>query len=157
SHDAHHRHTNRMARTRDVDHDNAWLPLSIAQHARLRARHPAKAWLYRAARVVLPLGSTIHLVTNHFRPPWFKPAQRPQVRRSIVILAACGALIAGASLAATGSLFLVLHLWLLPALVFQCWMSLYTFLHHTAADKRVYEPAAWRPYAGQVEGTINCL
>jgi len=36
-------------------------------------------------------------------------------------------------------------------------MSLYTFLHHTATDKRVYLPEEWTPFLGQVESTINCL
>lgn len=56
---------------------------------------------------------------------------------------------------ATNSWIGVLHFWILPALLFQIWMSTYTFLHHTAEDIPFYAPEEWTPFKGQALSTVN--
>lgn len=155
THEAHHAHTNALAWGRDVYYDNAWVPATRRGFERLRTRSPWRARLYLAARTFVPLGSTMHLTMFHYRPGKFRPQHRRLVWVSLLAMAVAAAVIVAACIALTGSVFAALHFWLLPALFFQPWMAVYTFLQHTADDRPLYPPDTWTPYDGQFRGTIN--
>jgi fatty acid desaturase len=55
----------------------------------------------------------------------------------------------------TGSLWALLHFWLLPHLVFCVWFGIYAYVQHTAVDVPVYDASSWTPTRGQLLGTVN--
>lgn len=158
SHDAHHKHTNLLKRSDDVYFDNAWIPETVTEYVQETTRRPFFAWLYRIARAVPMLGSWMHhgfyLLCN---PGIYREDHEKKVRFSLWFLLISFLLIAPAIVYLSGSILGVLHFWILPALAFQFWMSIYTFLHHTSEDVPFLPPDQWTPFRGQVECTVNCL
>lgn len=156
SHAAHHQHTNELFAPADtVYYDNAWLPMTVNQYKVMQRRYPIHAFAYKATRLFIPLGSLIHNMVYHYFPSKFKADHRANVYFSYAILAMLGSIIAASIYYATGSIFVIFHFWFIPALFFQFWMSLYTFLHHTSEDMLFYKKEEWNQYRGQIKSTTN--
>lgn len=157
SHDAHHKYTNLLKRSEDIYFDNAWIPETVEQYNTEKQSSPFFAFLYKLARSVPVLGSWMHqthyLIAN---PGMYREDHRKRVIGSLIFLTVCVALAAPAIVYFAGW-FALLHFWVLPALAFQFWMSVYTFLHHTAEDVPFLEEGEWTPFRGQVECTVNVL
>lgn len=157
SHDAHHRFTNLLKRTDDIYFDNAWIPETTGEYEGERKTRPVMAFLYRIARKVPLLGSWMHQI--HYlllHPELYREDHRKRVAFSLVFLTVCTAVLAPAIVVFAGW-FALLHFWVLPALAFQFWMSVYTLLHHTAEDVPFLDESEWTPFRGQVECTVNVL
>lgn len=156
SHAAHHQHTNELYASADtVYYDNAWIPMTVNQYKTLKRKFPFRAFAYKATRLFIPLGSLIHNVVYHYSPSKFKADHKSNVIFSYFILAGLGSIVAGSICYATGSIFAIFHFWFIPALFFQFWMSLYTFLHHTSEDMSFYPKEEWNQYRGQIKSTTN--
>ncbi|MDF1663934.1 MAG: hypothetical protein P1V97_19345, partial [Planctomycetota bacterium] len=56
----------------------------------------------------------------------------------------------------TESVFSIFHFWIIPAFFGQIWMAIYTYLHHTAENKKFYPEEEWTAYKGRFKGTVNC-
>lgn len=157
SHAAHHKYTNLLKVTsKHIYFDNAWLPQTVSLYKRLKRNSPFFAWLLRASRTFLPLGSTIHNITTHFYPSKFKAEHRGKVYFSYLILAIYVSALSAGAYFLTGSIYGIIHLVLLPGLFFQFWMSAYTYLHHNGKGATVYKEGEWNQFKGQVLSTINC-
>ncbi len=158
SHDAHHRHTNLLDRGDGVYFDNAWNPYVVRDYDAVRSRSFAAAATYRATRLFPPLGSLLHLLAYHWWPFGFRPGlHRTRVLRSIAVTTLVAVALTIGLWSATGSPLAVLHFWLIPAVLFHCWMALYTFLHHTSDDVTFLHEDRWNPFAAQMDGTVNVL
>ena len=138
SHRSHHRHT------QDADRDEAWPPLS---RRALRALPALSRFMrLRAFLLVFPL----YLLRNgpgragsHFDPegPLFAESGRAGVRKSVTACVAMAAALLGA-----GFVFgpgAVARHWLAPYTVFAVWVSLVTYLQHTAPDVPWYRGEGW--------------
>lgn len=156
SHDAHHRHTNLLDRGEGVYFDNAWNPWLVDDYRRTEADSTIGAALYRLTRWCPPVGSLAHMIAYNWLAWQFRPGRH---RRRVRFSAAFTALVAvGLTVGlwvGFGSPLAVLHFWLLPALGFQAFMALYTFLHHTADDVTFLHTDDWNPFRAQMDGTIN--
>jgi len=158
SHDAHHKYTNLLKRSSDVYFDNAWIPETIADYSREKGDAPIMAFLYRIARKMPMLGSWMHLGFYLLgNPGMFREDHRKRVVLSLSFLIVAALLISPAIVYFSGSIWGLFHFWILPALAFQFWMSVYTFLHHTSEETPFLSEGEWTPFRGQVECTINCL
>ncbi len=156
SHAAHHQHTNELyAEANTVYYDNAWIPMTVTQYKALKKKYPFRALAYKVTRIFIPLGSLIHNIVYHYFPSKFKAEHKENVKFSYFVLTITGSLIAASIYYATGSLFAVFHFWIIPALFFQFWMSLYTFLHHTSEHMSFYSKEEWNQYRGQIKSTTN--
>ncbi|HMV42174.1 MAG TPA: fatty acid desaturase, partial [Leptospiraceae bacterium] len=156
SHAAHHQHTNELyAPSNTVYFDNAWIPMTINEYKVMQKKYPVRAFLYKLTRIVLPIGSFIHNIVYHYFPNKFKPDHRKNVYFSYFVLGFVGVSVAVTLYYATGSWFGIFHFWIIPALVFQVWMSLYTFLHHTSSEMQFYPKKDWSQYKGQIKSTTN--
>jgi omega-6 fatty acid desaturase (delta-12 desaturase) len=91
----------------------------------------------------------------HYFPSKFKADHKANVFFSYTVLAILGSMLAASIYYATGSVFAIFHFWFIPALFFQFWMSLYTFLHHTSEDMSFYPKEDWNQYRGQIKSTTN--
>lgn len=158
SHNAHHKHTNLLhTSTNDVYYDNAWIPLTVKQYKALKKFKPVRAFLYRVSRFFPPLGALVHNFLTHYFLSKFNAAQRKKVYFSYCILALiCSSTMAGLYYL-TGSIFAILHFFILPGLFFSFWMSTYTYQHHTSTEIKFLPEDKWNPYLGQIQGTYNCL
>ena len=158
SHNAHHRHTNLLKiNSKDIYYDNAWIPLKVSQYQILKRFQPRKALIYKLGRLFPPFGSFMHNVLTHFYPSKFNESQRKKVIFSYVVLAIGFIGISSLIYAFTKSVFLVFHLYIIPALFFQFWMSLYTYQHHTSTEIDFYNEKEWNSYKGQILSTLNSL
>lgn len=159
SHDAHHRHTNDLDLGDDgVYFDNAWNPHFDHDWRELRQTSPASAWIYRLTRALPPLGSFLHMLAYHWRPTAFRAGRhRRRVLLSIAVTVVTAVAITALIWSTLGSPWAVLHVWLIPAILFHHWMALYTYLHHTAEDVTFLRGDEWTPFAAQMEGTVNVL
>ena len=156
SHAAHHQHTNELyAEANTVYFDNAWIPMTVNQYKATKEKYPFRALAYKVTRLFIPLGSLIHNMIYHYFPSKFKAEHRGNVNFSYFVLAILGSSAAACIYYATESLFAVFHFWIIPALFFQFWMSLYTFLHHTSQDMSFYTKEEWNQYRGQFKSTTN--
>lgn len=156
THDPHHRYTNlRTAKVDTVDWDMSWNPISKPEYRLAKRLKPRFALAYRMMRTILPFASLYQLWRTNFRPSYFKPEHRFRVRISILVtvLSAIGFL--AGSILWGGSLFLFLHLFIFPGLIFHAWLALYTFVQHTSDDSTFYEQRNWTLDKG-ILGTINC-
>lgn len=158
SHHAHHKYTNLLeSDTNTVYYDNAWIPLTVKQYKLLNRLHPTRAAIYKYARLIPPFGALLHNIFTHYFPSKFNETQRKKVIQSYFALAFSVASVFSAIYFLTGDAWLILHLFVIPALLFQFWMSLYTYQHHTAEDMKFYKPEEWDGYKGQVLGTYNSM
>ncbi|NBV41385.1 hypothetical protein EBR96_01255 [bacterium] len=156
-HDAHHRHTNnRRIDPQSNDWDMAWYPFSTGQFQHLKRTSPLNAQFYWALRSFVVIGATFYNMRYNHNLPFFKPSQRKKVVISIVFSIVAQVGIMAAIWRITGSAFAVFHFWIFPILVCNAWISIHTFVQHTAEDTLFFEPSRWTPYNGQVKGTINC-
>lgn len=156
SHAAHHQHTNELyAPSNTVYFDNAWIPMTINEYKTMQKKYPSRAFLYKLTRIIIPLGSFIHNIVYHYFPSKFKEEHRKKVIFSYLILGILGTSAAAILYYATESIFTIFHFWFIPALFFQFWMSLYTFLHHTSKDMLFYPKKEWSQYKGQIKSTTN--
>lgn len=152
SHDEHHRHTNDMSR------EIAWRPLTVKQFGRQSAWN---RWLYQQTRTNLVWIASA-LFTSYFiqdgmkgrRSLHFKPDEQPGVRFSLWLtgLLALG-MIVGSWMAA--GIYGVVCLFVLPQIVFQGYLSIITYLHHTDPDRQFLAADEWTPFKGQLGSTFQ--
>ena len=158
SHDAHHKYTNLLKREDSIYFDNAWIPETIEEYETEKSQRPFYAFLYRIARRFPPLGAWMH--HGHYllsSPELYREDHRKKAVFSIWFVL-IGMLTFGPAISfLSGSWFGAFHFWFLPALCFQFWMAIYTFLHHTAEDVPFLPEGEWTPYRAQVECTVNVL
>lgn len=157
SHDAHHKHTNLLSRNETIYFDNASIPYTPDEYRELKRKDPITALAYRVARIFPPAGAWMHLLFYHFQPGLYKEEHRKNVYLSYAFMVAAALLLIAVSLRLTGGLWPLVFFWFLPALVFQAWMAVYTFLHHTSEQTPFFSKVDWNPVLGQVRSTINCL
>jgi omega-6 fatty acid desaturase (delta-12 desaturase) len=152
SHDLHHRHTH------NLDKEIAWRPLTIKQYLR---RSAFDRWFYRATRSYLMSISSI-VFTSYFirdallgrRSKFFDQKDMPQLRRSIIICLAVTVGVIFTSYEVAG-LYGLINLFVLPQIVFQTLLSVFTFFHHTSPDRTLYSNVNWTMEKGQLGGTIH--
>lgn len=157
SHNAHHRYTNQLNYgAKDIYFDNAWVPLTKHKLLEMKKRHPWFAWGYIICFIFIPIGSLLHLLLKHYDVSKYKIACRDRVIFSIGFVIVSLLLVATWIYSITGSIFLIFHLWIIPGLLGQFWMSLYTYLHHTNEETKLYEKKEWSPDKTYFLGTIYC-
>jgi len=156
SHNAHHAHTNDITtHAEDVYFDNAWTPFTVDEYLEIRKTSKFHALLYKCTRYFPPLGSLLHNIVFHAFPSKFIESHRSKLYFSYaVLLFGLGTIGFGLSML-VGSWTAILHFLIIPALLFQFWMSYYTFLHHTSTEIQFYERREWTPYLGQIVSTFN--
>ncbi|WCL48401.1 fatty acid desaturase [Leptospira sp. GIMC2001] len=157
THAAHHQNTNLLkTSTTDVYFDNAWIPFTTKEYIDLRKQSKIYAVIFKITRVLLPIGSLIHNILFHYQINKYQNSHKPKVLFSYWILGLFFLSVAATSYLLTESFYPVLHFWIIPALCFQFWMSLYTYLHHTSPDIKIYKENDWNQYRGQIVSTRNC-
>nr|AAF61413.1 delta 12 desaturase [Gloeobacter violaceus] len=147
-HNQHHTFTNQ------IEMDNAWRPMSVAEY---RALSPGVRAGYRFARGIgWWFASAVHQLNLHFKPSLFKPKDRADIRLSstAVIAFAC---VLFPALLWMGGPWAVIQFWLMPWLVYHFWMSTFTLVHHTHPDIPFYPAATWTPVTGQLFSNIHCV
>lgn len=155
SHDAHHRDTNLLDRSEGVYFDNAWTPYLTDEYATARAN---VVWTYKIGRWVPPLGSTLHLFWIVWMPQKYRAGRhRNRVLLSMAVTVATAVGISSALWVGFGSPLAVLHFFLIPSLGVQCWMSMYTYFHHTSTDVTLHHAEEWNPFTAQMDGTVNAF
>ncbi|WP_411822074.1 fatty acid desaturase [Leptospira sp. 'Mane'] len=158
SHNAHHAHTNNLdSNNHDVYYDNAWLPFTVSQYLLLRKKKPVRAAIYRWTRYLPPLGSLLHNIINHAYPSKYIETHRKKLYLSYVVLGLGVVCLFLAAYLFTGKLSSIFHFFIAPGIVFQFWMSYYTYLHHTSDEIYFYKQEDWNPYKGQIHSTYNFL
>ena len=152
SHDLHHRHTH------NLDKEIAWRPLTVKQYMK---RSTFDRWFYRATRSYLMSISSI-VFTGYFirdalsgrRSKFFEQKDMPILKFSIMVCFIATLLVITASIATAG-LYGFLYLFVLPQIVFQTLLSVFTFFHHTSPDRTLFPNASWTMEKGQLGGTIH--
>ena len=158
SHHAHHKHTNKLEmNSGDIYYDNAWIPLTVRQYKALKRMKPTKARTYRLGRWFPPFGAFMHNKLTHFYPEKFNDSQRNKIFLSYFTLGLSFIIFSCTIFYLTDSIYAILHFYILPALFFTFWMSLYTFQHHTSTDMEFYSSEKWNSYKGQVLSTYNSM
>jgi acyl-lipid omega-6 desaturase (Delta-12 desaturase) len=158
SHNAHHKQTNLLEMNpKDIYYDNAWIPLTVRQYKALNRMRPSKARTYRMGRMFPPFGAFMHNILTHFYPEKFNESQRKKVILSYITLGSSMLMISSIIYILTHSIFAIFHFYILPALFFSFWMSLYTYQHHTSTEMDFYNKEEWNSYKGQILSTFNSL
>ncbi len=157
SHNAHHKYTNKLVvNSNDIYYDNAWIPLTIDRYKELKKNNSFFAFLYKLSRYFPPIGSFFHNIITHFVPSKFNESQRKKVILSQIMLAISIVSIFLISIY-YDSIYAFFHFYIIPALFFQFWMSIYTYQHHTSEDMKFYKEDDWNPYKAQISSTYNSL
>lgn len=158
THNAHHAHTNDLTSNQsNVYFDNAWLPFTVSEYKGLKENSKALAFLYQCTRYFPPIGSLLHNFVFHTFPSKFIESHRKKVYVSYAVLLV-GLLTLGFGFyLLTGVWIAFIHFLIIPGLLFQFWMSFYTFLHHTSTEIAFYKKEEWTPYLGQIVSTYNSL
>lgn len=152
SHDIHHRHTH------NIEKEIAWRPLTLKQYER---RNTFFRWFYRATRTyAMPLSSfvfTLYFFRDGLlgrRSRYFEKKDLQKIRLSITIC-----LIATAGMAwgsyMLGGIYGVICLFVIPQAVFQFWLSIFTYFHHTTAERQMHATSSWTMEKAQLAGTIH--
>ena len=138
SHRTHHQNTG------NIDTDESWYPVSESHYNQM-------AWYEKLLRFHMILFLyPLYLFKrspgkqgSHFNPnsPLFRPSEKWDVLTSTVLWLLMVAFLGGLTYQ-FGWLFLVKY-YLMPYLVFVCWLDLVTFLHHTDADVPWYRGDDW--------------
>lgn len=158
SHDAHHRDTNLLDRGEGVYFDNAWTPYMTDHYAEARQRRRPVTWVYQVGRLVPPLGTMLHLFWILWMPQKYRAGRhRNRVLFSMAVTVATAIGISTALWIGFGSPWAVLHFFLIPVAGVHCWMSLYTYFHHTSTDVTFHHAEEWNPFVAQMDGTINAF
>jgi omega-6 fatty acid desaturase (delta-12 desaturase) len=146
-HNQHHAFTNQM------EMDNAWRPLTVAEYQALPATARAG---YRFARGIgWWFASSVHQINLHFNPAKFKEKDRADARLSAgVAIAFAAVLFPG--LFWLGGPWAIVKFWLAPWLVYHFWMSTFTIVHHTHPDIPFYWAERWTPVTAQLFSTVHC-
>lgn len=151
SHDIHHRHTHNIAK------DIAWIPFTAEEVER---SGPVKKAIYVYTRsVACFLGSwyftfyCIHDALRGRRSQYFRSNDAAKLQRSIAFTALVAVAYIGASYM-LGGWYGLLFLWLMPQIVFQYWLSTFTFFHHTHPDERFLSDDEWT-FGAQLRKTIH--
>lgn len=141
-HNLHHTYTN------NLELDTDWKPVPAALYDRMPFWRRA---LYRSIRTWAFWGGTINYWrVSGFRPSFFpKKEMRRDVRRSILIVLACGALYFPALVHFTGFRGLLLY-FALPWLSIHVWFSVTTLMHHSASDLPYLTSEHWTKNAGRL-------
>ncbi|AGY58493.1 fatty acid desaturase [Gloeobacter kilaueensis] len=146
-HNQHHTYTNQIER------DNAWRPLSVAEY---RALPPLARAGYRFARGWgWWFASAVHQFTVHFRPSLFQAKDQADARLSVAVVAGFACLLFP-GLWLLGGPWAIVSFWLIPWLVYHFWMSTFTLVHHTHPDVPFYPAAHWTPVTAQLFSTVHC-
>ena len=155
SHNAHHKHTNQLyTNQKNIYYDNAWIPLTTEVYLELKTISPISAFIYKICRYFPPIGSFFHNIITHYFIKKFNEVQRKKVISSYIFLIASNLLIFILLLKYLG-IFAFFHFYILPAVFFQFWMSIYTYQHHTSETIQFYEKDEWTPYKAQIQSTYN--
>jgi omega-6 fatty acid desaturase (delta-12 desaturase) len=158
SHNAHHAHTNDLTtHTEDVYFDNAWVPFTVAEYLALKEESRLHAFIYKCTRYFPPIGSVLHNIVCHAFPSKFIESHRTKLYFSYGILSIGLILVGGTLSLLVGNWTAIFHFLIIPGLIFQFWMSYYTFLHHTSSEIKFYKKEEWTPYLGQIVSTYNFL
>ncbi len=158
SHNSHHAHTNEITtHDSDVYFDNAWTPFTVEEYLSLKKTNRVRAFVYKCTRYFPPIGSLLHNFVFHAFPDKFIKTHKTKLYVSYLILFLGLILFSFGLNLLVGSVFAFVHFLILPGLLFQFWMSFYTFLHHTSTEIRFYEKKDWNPYVGQILSTYNSL
>jgi omega-6 fatty acid desaturase (delta-12 desaturase) len=152
-------HNNHHANTNNLDRDHLWRPMDPETvqwmdtwFAPVRAVAKRVVYYFYLGPLFFESSILHHLM--HFNPFFFKPRDRPAVLRSILAtVLPCGFMFA--SLHAAGGAWLVLKMWGLPYLVFNFWLSTYTYFHHKAADIKWHHSDDWNKAEAQLFGTVH--
>lgn len=152
SHDNHHRSTHHAKK------EIAWRPFTLKNYAKAT---PFQRAFYRATRTwALPFSS--YVFTGYFfkealkgrRSRYWKKEELGQVRFSVVVcILATIAHVAGSIMA--GGLYGFICLFIIPQTVFQMWLSIYTYFHHTTPERTYLPEGEWSMGKGQLEGSIH--
>jgi omega-6 fatty acid desaturase (delta-12 desaturase) len=159
SHNAHHAHANKRCSyyESNIYHDNAWQARSAFSYLRLKKKKPLSAPITHLCRIIIPLGSFLHLVKYHYNPFYFKKGlHRQNVCYSYLFILIFAIVLSSTLIFLTHSMLSLLHFWLMPALLSQVWMSTYTFLHHTSTETKLYAANEWTQ-AKSINNVINCF
>jgi omega-6 fatty acid desaturase (delta-12 desaturase) len=146
-HNQHHTYTNQ------IELDNAWRPLGVAEY---RSLDPVTRAAYRFARGWgWWFASAIHQFSLHFNPALYRERDRKDVRLSAALaLGAAAVLFPG--LFVLGGPWAIVQFWLVPWLVYHFWMSTFTLVHHTHPDIPFYRANDWTPVTAQLFSTVHC-
>ncbi|TGL58094.1 hypothetical protein EHQ58_11940 [Leptospira ognonensis] len=158
THNAHHAHTNDIStHSHDVYFDNAWTPFTVEEYLALKQTSKLRAFLYKMTRYFPPFGSLLHNVAFHAFPGKFIESHKNKLYFSYGILVlGLGFICYGLSML-VGNPFAFFHFLIMPGILFQFWMSYYTYLHHTSTEIQFYQKSEWTPYLGQIVSTYNFL
>jgi len=152
SHDVHHRHTH------NIEKEIAWRPLTLKQYAR---RNVFFRWFYRATRTYfMPLSSFVF--TMYFfrdgllgrRSRFFDKKDLGKVRFSIILCLIATMVMAIGSYR-LGGLYGFVCLFIIPQFIFQFWLSIFTYFHHTTDDRTMHSESTWSMEKAQLAGTIH--
>jgi len=137
-------HRTHHANTGNIDTDESWYPVT-------QSKYDGMTWPEKLIRFyLLLLAYPIYLFKrspnrkgSHFLPssPLFKPSERKAVLTSTVCLIGMIGLLVGFTVQAGVWAFIAYYL--VPYLVFVCWLDLVTFLHHTEPDIPWYREGDW--------------
>jgi acyl-lipid omega-6 desaturase (Delta-12 desaturase) len=156
-HDAHHRYANLLRKSNDIYFDNAWHPWTVEEYVRNRRNAPWMCLAYRLLRACPPVGTLLYLVYFHFDLRLYRPRHRLRVIGSLAFEALAMVIVCIVLAGVTGSVITsLLHFWILPLLCLQCWVAVYTLMHHISVETRFYPESEWQPYRGQITSTVNC-
>ncbi len=152
SHDLHHRYTH------NLDKEIAWRPLTVNQYLK---RSSFDRWFYRATRsYLMPVSSIVF--TGYFirdallgrKSKFFEPKDSAKLNLSLVICGLATLGVVGGSMAA-GGIYGFIYLFVVPQIVFQTLLSVFTFFHHTSPDRTLHADANWTMEKGQIAGTVH--
>jgi omega-6 fatty acid desaturase (delta-12 desaturase) len=152
SHDLHHRYTH------NLDREIAWRPLTVNQYLR---RSSFDRWFYRATRsYLMPISSFVF--TGYFirdalygrKSKFFDQKDMGKLRLSIALCFIATAVVIFGSYALAG-IYGLIYLFVVPQIIFQTLLSVFTFFHHTAPDRTLHSDVTWTMEKGQIGGTVH--
>lgn len=156
AHDAHHTYTNQLNDTHDLYGENTWLLETVDQYNGSPDAAPMPRWLYWISRVMIIVGPVLYLFRFLLQARRFRPTHRRKVIRSYLFMALFVPALAAVVYFSSGSQWLaLLHFWLLPSLVMQAWLVVYTYVQHVAVELGYYQPSEWTPFRARAMSTLN--
>lgn len=151
-HDAHHRRPNTTAQTlydqfqgeMELGHDTAFTPMARDEAERAR-RAGGGSWIvYIASRAFTPVAVFLapYLLSVRFARQ-LRPQDKRACRRSLVFTMIAVPTCMFGVWWATGTLWALLHFWILPLAIYACWLGYYSLLQHTGESIPVFRDEEW--------------
>lgn len=152
SHDIHHKHTH------NIKKEIAWRPMTIKQYMR---RSPLQRLIYRATRKGFMFVSSMIFTWYFFkdglrgrRSLYFKPEEMGQVRFSIFVTVLINAAMIWGAVSVAG-LYGLICLYVIPQIVFQVYLSIFTYFHHTIPERNFLAEEQWTMEKAQLANTLH--